>query len=125
MRRSNGLPFASPNGLYNLSRLSVWWLRLGIAIERIKRGHPQTIDKPSFGTRLSPTSLGTFCHPCLRAGQTEYWWAVTGSNRRHPACKADALPTELTALRREIYRRLPRSRKGPAPAALSDTAVPD
>src|SRR5262249_13565142 len=25
----------------NLSRLSVWWLRLGIAIERIKPGHPQ------------------------------------------------------------------------------------
>jgi hypothetical protein len=25
------------------------------------------------------------------------WWAVTGSNRRHPACKAGALPTELTA----------------------------
>jgi len=41
MRSDNGLPFASPNGLYNLSRLSVWWLRLGIAIERIKPGHPQ------------------------------------------------------------------------------------
>jgi site-specific DNA recombinase len=25
------------------------------------------------------------------------WWAVTDSNRRHPACKAGALPTELTA----------------------------
>ncbi len=35
------LPFASPNGLFNLSKLSVWWLRLGIAIERIKPGHPQ------------------------------------------------------------------------------------
>ena len=41
MRSDNGLPFASPNGLYNLSRLSVFWLRLGIAIERIKPGHPQ------------------------------------------------------------------------------------
>ncbi len=40
IRSDNGLPFASPNGLYNLSRLSVWWLRLGIAIERIKPGHP-------------------------------------------------------------------------------------
>ena len=28
----------------------------------------------------------------------EGWWAVTDSNRRHPACKAGALPTELTAL---------------------------
>src|SRR5512139_2735065 len=41
IRSDNGLPFASPNGLYNLSRLAVWWLRLGIAIERIKPGHPQ------------------------------------------------------------------------------------
>jgi len=23
------------------------------------------------------------------------WWAVTDSNRRHPACKAGALPAEL------------------------------
>ncbi|WP_157928897.1 helix-turn-helix domain-containing protein, partial [Pararhizobium haloflavum] len=35
IRSDNGLPFASPNGLYNLSKLSVFWLRLGIAIERI------------------------------------------------------------------------------------------
>ena len=41
IRSDNGLPFASPNGLYNLSKLSVWWLRLGIRIERIKPGHPQ------------------------------------------------------------------------------------
>lgn len=41
IRSDNGLPFASPNGLYNLSRLSVWWLRLGIAVERIKPGKPQ------------------------------------------------------------------------------------
>ncbi len=41
IRSDNGLPFASPNGLYNLSKLSVWWLRLGIAIERIKPGNPQ------------------------------------------------------------------------------------
>ncbi len=34
-------PFASPNALFNLSKLSVWWLRLGIAIERIKPGNPQ------------------------------------------------------------------------------------
>ena len=35
------MPFASPNALFNLSKLSVWWLRLGIAIERIQPGHPQ------------------------------------------------------------------------------------
>ncbi len=41
IRSDNGVPFASPNGLFGLSRLSVWWLRLGISIERIKPGHPQ------------------------------------------------------------------------------------
>jgi len=41
IRSDNGVPFASPNGLFNLSKLSVWWLRLGISIERIKPGCPQ------------------------------------------------------------------------------------
>jgi len=41
IRSDSGVPFANPNGLFNLSKLAVWWLRLGIAIERIKRGHPQ------------------------------------------------------------------------------------
>src|SRR3984957_12805373 len=41
IRSDNGVPFASPNALFNLSKLSVWWLRLGIAIERIKPSHPQ------------------------------------------------------------------------------------
>ena len=36
IRTDNGVPFASPNALFGLSRLSVWWLRLGIEIERIK-----------------------------------------------------------------------------------------
>ena len=41
IRSDNGVPFASPNALFNLSKLAVWWLRLGIGIERIKPGHPQ------------------------------------------------------------------------------------
>jgi len=41
IRTDNGVPFASPHALFGLSRLSVWWLRLGIRIERIKPGCPQ------------------------------------------------------------------------------------
>ena len=41
IRTDNGQPFSSPNALFGLSHLSVWWLRLGIAIERIKPGNPQ------------------------------------------------------------------------------------
>jgi hypothetical protein len=56
IRSDNGLPFASPNGLFNLSRLSVWWLRLGISIERIRPGNPRQNGR-----------IGTICHPCLRS----------------------------------------------------------
>ena len=41
IRSDNGVPFAAPNAFFNLSTLSVWWLRLGIQIERIKPGNPQ------------------------------------------------------------------------------------
>jgi putative transposase len=41
IRTDNGHPFASANALFGLSKLSVWWLRLGIQIQRIKPGHPQ------------------------------------------------------------------------------------
>ena len=41
IRTDNGVPFASPHSLFGLSRLSVWWLRLGIQIERIRPGHPE------------------------------------------------------------------------------------
>jgi len=41
IRTDNGVPFASCQGLFGLSKLSVWWLRLGIALERIQPGHPE------------------------------------------------------------------------------------
>ena len=41
IRTDNGLPFGCGNALYGLTRLSVWWLRLGLGIERIKPGHPE------------------------------------------------------------------------------------
>ena len=52
-------------------------------------------------TGLEPATLGVtgrysnqLNYRCI----TKIWWALTGSNRRHSACKADALPTELSAL---------------------------
>jgi putative transposase len=41
IRTDNGIPFASRSAFFGLSKLSVWWLRLGIRIERIKPGNPQ------------------------------------------------------------------------------------
>ena len=41
IRSDNGSPFASVNGLFGLSRLSAWWVALGIDLERGRPGHPQ------------------------------------------------------------------------------------
>ncbi len=40
MRSDNGVPFAS-TGLANLTRLSAYWLQLGIELERIRPAHPE------------------------------------------------------------------------------------
>ncbi len=40
VRTDNGTPFSS-RGLGGLSRLSYWWIRLGIHPERIEPGHPE------------------------------------------------------------------------------------
>lgn len=40
LRSDNGPPFAS-RGLFGLTQLSAWWLKLGIKLERIKPGCPQ------------------------------------------------------------------------------------
>jgi hypothetical protein len=41
IRSDNGAPFASKHGLWGLSRLSAWWVALGIDLERGRPGHPQ------------------------------------------------------------------------------------
>jgi putative transposase len=41
IRSDNGIPFASGCSMWNLTKLSVWWIRLGIKLERIEPGNPQ------------------------------------------------------------------------------------
>lgn len=41
IRTDNGIPFASGNSLWGMTKLSIWWIRLGIKIERIEPGNPQ------------------------------------------------------------------------------------
>ncbi len=40
IRTDNGAPFAS-TAIAGLSRLAVWWIKLGIVVERIEAGHPE------------------------------------------------------------------------------------
>ncbi|MEZ5558306.1 MAG: integrase core domain-containing protein [Pseudomonadales bacterium] len=39
IRTDNGVPFSAVR--FGFSRLSLWWMRLGIVHERIERGHPE------------------------------------------------------------------------------------
>jgi hypothetical protein len=41
IRSDNGSPFACRKALLGLSRLSAWWVALGIDLERGRPGHPQ------------------------------------------------------------------------------------
>ncbi len=41
IRSDNGTPFASRQAVHGLSRLSAWWVALGIDLERGRPGHPQ------------------------------------------------------------------------------------
>jgi hypothetical protein len=55
----------------------------------------QGADSAKPVVRLDPSGE-TSCEP---------WWSLTGSNRRHPACKAGALPAELRPLKPWRLRR--------------------
>lgn len=66
IRSDNGVPFASPSAIGRLSKLSVWWIRLGIRPERIEPGEPQQNGKhermhktlKADATRPPSSSLG-------------------------------------------------------------------
>ena len=45
LRTDHGTPFAT-TGAGHLSHLSVWWLKLGIQLDRIERGHPEQNGRP-------------------------------------------------------------------------------
>src|SRR5438552_18555681 len=56
IRTDNGIPFAGPTALYRLSKLAVWWLRLGIRIERIQ---PDIPSKTAARTHTSDAEGST------------------------------------------------------------------
>lgn len=62
IRTDNGVPFASAHATYCSSKLAVWWLRLGIQIERIKPGHPQQNRRMSaFGPPAACIHITSKC----------------------------------------------------------------
>lgn len=57
LRTDNGVPFAT-TAVGGLSRLSIWWIRLGIVPERIELGQPQQNGRHERMHRTLKRSLG-------------------------------------------------------------------
>jgi hypothetical protein len=108
MERSH--PWPNSDGGTRTNLLFTMSYRTGGSLQR----EPQTFFLHSNLHQPSPTNIlfhrplgrrRSFGAPAEDSGKAalirerkRYWWSRTGSNRRHPACKAGALPAELRPL---------------------------
>ena len=107
IRTDNGLPFASGHALYGLSKLSVWWLRLGIDIERIEPGHPEQNGRHE---RMHLTLKKEATKPAaanVLQQQARFDAFVDQYNRERPhQALAMKVPADLYARSSRVYRGL-------------------
>jgi len=108
IRSDNGVPFASPNGLYGLSKLSVWWLRLGVNIERIKPGCPQQNGRHErmHLTLKKETAQPAMANILQQQARFDDFVAEFNDERPHEALKMKT-PAEVYQPSARPYRGLP------------------
>ena len=107
IRSDNGVPFAAPNGLFNLSKLSVWWLRLGISIERIKPGRPQQNGRHErMHLTLKKEATRPAAMNCLQQQATFDNFVQEFNNERPHEALDMKCPSEVYAPATRIYRGL-------------------
>jgi transposase InsO family protein len=108
IRSDNGVPFASPNALFNLSRLSVWWLRLGIAIERIQPGKPQQNGRHErmHRTLKQETTRPPGMNSLQQQGRFDAFTREFNDERPHEAL-AMKTPAEVYSASPRVYGGLP------------------
>jgi putative transposase len=113
IRTDNGVPFASPTALYRLSKLAVWWLRLGIRIERIAPGHPQQNGRHERMHRTLKLEATKPAAPNVLQQQARFDTFIARYNQDRPH---QALGMKVPA---ELYTRSPRVYRG-----LEDLSYP-
>jgi transposase InsO family protein len=98
IRVDNGAPFGG-NGALGLSRLSVWWLRLGIEVEFTRHAHPQDNGAHEQMHRIFKADTAAPPAAGLRAQKrrTRAWVICYNHQRPH-----EALGQEVPA---RFYRR--------------------
>jgi len=107
IRTDNGVPFAGPTALYRLSKLAVWWLRLGIRIERIAPGHPQQNGRHERMHRTLKAEATKPAAPNVLQQQARFDTFVTRYNhdRPHQALGMN-VPAALYTRSARVYRGL-------------------
>jgi putative transposase len=107
IRTDNGVPFASAHALYGLSTLSVWWLRLGIQIERIKPGHPQQNGRHErmHLTLKTETTKPAAAHVLQQQARFDAFIAQYHQDRPHQALGMK-VPGDLYTRSTRVYRGL-------------------
>jgi len=107
IRTDNGVPFASPTALYRLSTLAVWWLRLGIRIERIEPGHPQQNGRHERMHRTLKAEATKPAAPNVLQQQARFDAFVTRYNTERPHQALEMkVPADLYARSARLYRGL-------------------
>lgn len=91
IRTDNGPPFAS-TALGGLSRLSIWWIKLGIVPERIVPGHPEQNGRLERFHRTLKAETATPPAATLRAQQRSFNAFRTEYNRDRPHEALDQRP---------------------------------
>ncbi len=108
IRSDNGVPFACGNSLWNLTKLSVWWIRLGIKLERIQPGNPQQNGRHE---RMHRTLKAEATHPArsniLQQQETfDEFREVFNYQRPHQALEMKT-PSEVYRKSNRAYAGLP------------------
>lgn len=108
IRTDNGVPFASI-GVGNLSKLSVWWIRLGIRPERIAPGQPQQNGRHERMHRTLKRTLGQPPAACLKQQQQQLdgFRCYYNEQRLHEGLGQQSPSTCYSASSRSYPQRLP------------------
>lgn len=108
MRSDNGSPFAS-TGLAGLSRLAVWWMRLGITVERIPPACPQANGSHERFHRDLKAATARPPAPTWQGQQRRFGVFCREYNevRPHAALAGDVPAARYTASPRRLPDRVP------------------
>lgn len=96
IRSDNGSPFAARNAPHGLSRLSAWWVSLGIHLDRSRPGHPQDNGAHERLHRDMEAELASHLQPDVQMQQAAFdvWRTEFNHVRPHEALRGKC-PAQL------------------------------